>query len=265
MTDCPTRFTLLRWRTDDLPALEQVEVDRHVASCPPCRARAAGIDADVSAYQERSEEHLERLSRALRREKARGGRGAADLVALFKNRIAPALGIAMAAAAIVILVVRPFDDGARPEEEPVLSFKGAVSFQVAARRGDDQFTVDGSAGLMEGDALRFTVTAAEAGYLSIISIDAAGRVSCFYPDTAPPDDPDPYRIDTQGRHELPGSIIMDGSSGIEEIVMIFSARRFDRREVHARLGGAAAAGGPFPRMGGLTVESLRIEKAPRER
>jgi hypothetical protein len=265
MTDCPSRFTLLRWRTDDLPALEQVEVDRHVAGCQSCRVKAAGIDADASAYQERSEEHMERLSRALRREKAHGAAGATDLGALFRNRIAPALGIAMAAAAIVILVVRPFGDGDGSREEPGISFKGAVSLQVVVRRGDAQFTLDDDDDLREGDALRFAVTAAEAGYVSIVSIDAAGRRSCFYPETDPLADPGPYLIDAPGRHELPGSIIMDGSSGIEEIVMIFSARRFDRREVHERLGSAAASGRPFPRMDGLTVESLRIEKTPRKR
>ena len=211
---CPGRLVLARRALGELDAEARAEIDAHVDGCAACRALAAEIEANLDSYAKNSDAELARLAAQLPRRR-RAGLG---------WLLAPALTAAAAAALLLLW----------PTEE--IGFKGAFAARVVAKRGDAQIVVRDQERLRPGDALRFVITS-DPGYLSVVLVDARGRVWPFYPDTDPEQDARPWRIEAKGRHELPGSVVLDDSLGPERIVLIFSTRVFDRAEVHRRLAG----------------------------
>lgn len=258
MSECPSRFTVAQWKIDDLPALEQVAVGEHIASCPACRAIAAEIDGNMAAYRESADASRERLARSLRRDKAGVAGGGVNLGILFRNRIAPAIGIAAALATIAILVADPFDQRGEADGEET-AFKGAWSFDAVAMRKGERFEVAKGAVLYEGDAVRFAVTVDGTAYIALFGVGPEGTVTPYYPESPPKSDPAPMRLDDAGRHELPGSVVLDGSTGTERFFVFRSDEEFDRREAEKELR-ASWKEGSSPAVEGIDVEELAIEK-----
>jgi len=258
MSECPSRFTVAQWKIDDLPALEQVAVGEHIASCPACRAIAEEIDGNMAAYRESADTSRERLARSLRRERAGAAGDGVNLGLLFRNRIAPAIGIAAAVATIAILVADPFDQRGEADEEET-TFKGAWSFDAVAMRKGERFEVENGAVLEEGDAVRFAVTLEGTAYIALFGVGPEGTVTPYYPESPPKSDPAPMRLDGAGRHELPGSVVLDDATGAERFFVFRSDEEFDRREVEKELRASLHKSSP-PSMEGLDVEELAIEK-----
>jgi len=261
MAECPPRFTLASLRVGDLPPVEARRVEEHVAACAECRAALDEIDANVAEYGARADDHLAQLMDRIAREPA-----AAEVVPLRARRsrlvpVAIAAG-SLAAAAVLALVLVPVLTG--PDaggDRPDVLFKGSLAVEIVAKRGADQFLVTDGAGLRPGDAIRFVVTTGEPGWLTVFSIDAAGRLSPFYPDSEPSDDPEPLWIARAGRQELPGSIILDDSRGHEEIVVIFSATAFDRASAHRKVTGARSPAAAAEVLGsGFALKVVRVVK-----
>jgi hypothetical protein len=226
MTECPSRYTLVRMLADDLPADERDALSRHLEGCEPCRQKLAEMQANADSYAADGEEHLARLRTQLGRQAERAPARPTWL------RLAPAGG-ALAAAAAVLLFLLPALEG--PESRPSpddIRFKGTMAFEIVARRVDRQFRVQQGTELLPGDALRFVVTVSEPGYLTVFSVDASGGVSPFYPDSDPAEDGAPLALDRAGRHELEGSVILDRSRGDECLAVVFSPEPFDRSRVH---------------------------------
>jgi hypothetical protein len=147
--------------------------------------------------------------------------------------------VAIAAAALVVVVTRPVKETAsppavtpRPGAGPM--FKGTLGLQVYARRAERQFSVRQGTQLTCGDELRFAVTTATAGYVTVFSLDGRDRLTPFYPSSSPDKEPRPLRVHRGGRQLLPGGITLDDAVGGEQIVVVFASREFDRRQVHRR-------------------------------
>ena len=228
MNECPSRFTLVQYLAGELQAEEREAVSRHLEQCPGCRERLAETEANAAAYAADQEQHLERFRSRLSEQPETAPARPTWL------RLAPAAGVLAAAAAVLLLLLPALEPGpGRPAEEEI-RFKGTMAFEVVARRESRQFRVEPGSELRSGDALRFVVAAATPGYLTVFSLDAAGSPSAFYPDTDPARDRAPLRLERAGRHELPGSIILDDSRGDEALVVAFSAEPFDREQVHGR-------------------------------
>jgi hypothetical protein len=242
MTDCPSRFTIARLCAGDLPPDELAEVREHVEGCDRCRDTLAEIDANAAEYHARADEHLAGLRARLEAEQRTAT--VVPIRAAPRSRVtkvAIALG-GLAAAALVALILLPLllqTDGGDPTGD--IRFKGRLAVEVIAKRGTDQFRVTDGSELEADDALRFVVSTGAAGWASVFSLDASGSVSPFYPDSDPAADPRPLRIPDSGRHELPGSIILDDSTGHEDIAIVFSRERFERAPVHRTIAGAAGA------------------------
>jgi hypothetical protein len=241
MSECPSRFTLVRFKAGDLEEPEAGALSAHLEQCAACRETLAGIERNVSQYESGAEERLARLRARLDREDPRNP-GPVPPTWL---RLAPAGGaLALAAAAAALVVVLPSlkegspgpAAGVEPADPTASSvrFKGAVAVEVVARRGERQFRVEKGAELRPGDALRFVVTVGAPGFISVFSVDALDNVSPFYPDSDPGSHPAPFRVDAAGRHELPGSIILDDSVGDECLVVAFSEKSFERPAIHRR-------------------------------
>jgi hypothetical protein len=224
MSEHPSRFTLAQWKVSDLSSAELAEIERHAEQCGDCRATLAAIERLSEEQESRLEQRLaafdERLEAAVARSRRR-----TSLVAA--GTIAAAAGIAL------VLVLAVGTSGPRPatEQPAYTGLKGTMKFQVVAKRGDNQFRVDPGAELRENDALRFVVVTDRGGWVAVFSVDTRGAVSPFYPDTEPDRDPSLLRLDGAGRHELPGSIVLDDATGPEHLVVVFSPGEFDRGEV----------------------------------
>ncbi len=177
------------------------------------------------------------------------------------------IGGGLAAAAALVLGVYLTLGGAPPKPggDDGIRYKGVVSVEVVAKRGDRQFRVEPGSALLENDALRFIVTTGTPGYMDLFSVDSKGRVSPFYPESEPDADPAPMTLGNAGRHVLPGSVILDDALGEEHIVLVFSEAVFDRDEVQKEIRSTGAMG---PRAiigrpggdGALIVERLTIRK-----
>ncbi len=228
MGDCPSHLTLSRFKTDNLNPAEAKSVVTHLATCAACRSLSSSMDENIAQYEAIAESGLDALLHRLDAERVRKN-------SVIRRRAAFSIGIAAAAAAAAVLLVlsigtkRP----GGPTEDADVAFKGAFSMEVTGRRGADQFAVGQGARLLEGDAIRFTVTVDKPGYVAVFSREADGEVSSFYPDTSPTADPAPLFLDAAGRHTLPGSIVLDDALGKERFIAVFSAQPFDRAKAAA--------------------------------
>ena len=264
MTEHPSRFTLALRSAGDLFTDERDRVDAHVAACSECGAIASEIERDRVDYESRAEAERERLMAALS--------NAPREVGTARPSRQRALGFGVAAAAlaaaacVALLVVAPQlrehrREGAAAVEAPDVAFKGALAFQVVARRGDAQFAVRPGDALEAGDALRFVVTAPEPGWIAVLSVEGTGRISVFYPADPAGVGPWPMRLDGMdgtGQYELPGSIILDDAPGSETYVVIFSKAPFSKGVAERAASALAAGHGGIP--DGIAGRALRVRK-----
>ncbi len=239
MAECPSRFTLVQHEVGDLPSAEGEALSAHLAQCAVCQQRLAELQRNRGTYESRQQEHLAALHARLSAEQQPAEQRPARARSRWL-RLAPAVGGLAAAAAVALYVLPDVLPGlpgseAAPElgvSSSDVQFKGTVTVQIVARRNGRQFEVAPGVELKPEDALRFVVTSSSSGYVSVFSIDAEQRVSPFYPDSDPSRVPEPMALTTAGRHELPGSIVLDRVSGDECFVVAFSEQRFDRERVH---------------------------------
>ncbi len=235
MTDCPTRFTLVEWKTGVLAPRAAAAVEQHLGGCESCRANIAEIEQHRTIFETRGSEHLTDLRERLAAETV------PEVTRTGWNRwpkLVPAACALAAAAAITLVVVFQSEEPVQQQNRDEIQFKGELSFEIVAKRFDRQFHVREGALLKENDALRFVVTTNAAGYLSVFSMAQSGVVSPFYPESAPARDPRPMRLERAGRHELPGSVILDAAEGNEYFIILYSPEPFDRQIIHDRVKGA---------------------------
>lgn len=228
MSSCPAPFSLVQLTTGDLTAAQRAEVESHVEGCHGCKEKLASLCTNVEIYGQRQEAHLASLKSRLAVEKATE----AARERRWGWKWIPTLAAPVAAAAVLLLIWLP---GQHDQSGGGIRFKGALSAKVVAQRGGQQFVVKNGSQLTKDDALRFILTASSAGFVTVFSVDSQDRTTPFYPETDPVGDPTPLRMEKQGKHLLPGSIILDGSVGREQIVIVFSEREFRRDALHGRI------------------------------
>jgi len=226
MSECPSRFSLLQLASGDLPSDERRLLSEHVEHCLACREMLNEIESNAAVYNSREPEHLAKLRARLSVEEQQYP------VRPLWMTFAPVLGGLVAAAAIILMVVPQLIEPEKTTESTDIRYKGTMAFEIVARRNGQQFRVKQDMELFANDALRFVVTIGSSGYLSVFSIDADNRISPFYPDSDPLANPDPMMLDRPGRHELPGSIILDQVVGNECFIAAFSEKTFDRDRLH---------------------------------
>jgi len=233
MAECPSRFSLVQWKSGDLSEVETRALDEHVARCAACQAKVRQIEENLTQYCPKQEAYLAQLVSCLSTERPTER----PSWTLFPKRVfwTLALGSTVVAAVVGLISIYPGKEQTVQQQQTAVRFKGRVVMRAVAQRGTDQFAVEPNAKLFPGDALRFIVTTRSQGYLSIFSIDSQHIIAPFYPDSDPVSDPKPMVIKSAGRHELPGSIVLDDAIGAECIVAAFSQEPFDRGALHERV------------------------------
>lgn len=221
MSNCPSILTLARFVAEDLDDEAANTAKKHLRICSKCQMETNSIKSNSESYLENETVHLNRLRESLKLEKRRSIRFGG----------LTSMGLATAAAAVIAIFVFFKQE----TKEPDIMYKGIMTFDLVSKRGEQQFKVNEDEILQENDALRFVLFTGEAGFIYVFSMDTEGDVSPFYPDSYPNNDPLPMFLDGPGRHELPGSVILDDNLGYEYFVVAFSDSKFLRTELEGRI------------------------------
>jgi hypothetical protein len=205
-----------------LSAAEEAAARAHLAACPTCAgqleaARAAGEEFARSVLPRTLPRVRERLARPAWTRSWR----AFTLLPVS----------ALAAAAVLLVVLRGGAPAVHPVEGGDLAVKGGATLRVFADHEGHVFQVRERDRLAPGDRIRFVVEPAGLPYLLVGSVDGTGAASIYYP----------YDAHASGRLapaitiELPGSIVLDAAPGPERLFALFSREPLDAQVVRAAL------------------------------
>jgi hypothetical protein len=210
-----------RWLSGELSPSEEGELMVHIAGCSRCAAAAGALRAS-------REEGLPPLA-AL--ESVRSAKAAQDVPRPRRRRWRGpvfAAGLAGALAAGVLLVVRP-----APVPEPGIGIKGsgvAVTMYVQ-HDGEVRRSVPDEV-VVPGDAIRFAVTTPVRSYVGVLSLDAKGHASVYFP-LGPRAQP----IGPGVEEPLPIGTRLDGTVGAERIWALFCSSPVELGPLRAQLEG----------------------------
>jgi len=198
------------------------DVRAHLASCDRCRNRLAEFEAiEAPTFEDLFAQSLER----------KPPRNATRLAI-------PA--VVLAAAAALVLGVR---EKRNAEVPAVTRSKGVLSLDLVRRGSSGEVTRPAQGGaVFRGDALRFEVTAARAGFVTVLGLDAAGAVTVYAPTSE-----STIHLEAGAPTVLPGSVVADGTLGPERIVAVHCAKpsTLDELQEAARRALSQAGGNPL--------------------
>jgi len=153
-----------------------------------------------------------------------------------------------------------------PSADPSgIAVKGEGGLLTYVRHGDKVSRLVPGSVLQAGDALRFAIDPRGNAYLMIAGVDGAGGVSAYYPFGQWRSMP----VASQGRFEVPGSIVLDASAGPERIFALLSPRPVDGNLVRTQLESLARRGPRVIRSSldlqvpGAEISSVVFEKRER--
>jgi hypothetical protein len=173
---CISDLAFDQWEAGELARERSDELARHLAQCARCSGQRQSLRAQAQAFIDGPgrPERLPRLQARLVQQRTGRPRPRDVLRAL---PVAAGL-VAAAAAAAVLLVLAPGD----PEHATRRKGSAAVGFFV--KRGERVQRGSDGERVQPGDQLRFTLRSDRPTHLSILSLDARGVVSVYYPRTA---------------------------------------------------------------------------------
>lgn len=219
--ECVSDLSLDRLALGELGASEAAAVNGHLASCADCAAAGARLGEDRTLFARESNVAnlaADALMRAERRPSRRGWRWL----------LAPA-GLLAAGAAALVMFVRP---------ESAVRTKGEFSLSpyVLHAERDLAGTLHLGEPLHPGDRIQFRYNGARAGHLAIVSVDATGEVSTYYP-------PGDLAAPVEAGQDMPlvSAVELDGTLGAEVIVGVRCERPTAVAEIAAAARKAAAA------------------------
>lgn len=249
-------LTLRRYRAGELDEESRAAIHKALAEDPELRARLAAFDAEQAAFEaavpfERFAGGVERAARELRLQ----GRHPR----LTSRPWFASAGLALAAAAALLLWARP-DDGGRPRnaETPL----GANRIKGVEHGANPEVRVANASGaaqrvalpgkvfdLQRGDRVRIGVRPGVHGHVAVISVDERKQVTALYPESGQALEilPSAQTI------FLPDSVEFLGA-GHEVVYVLFSEQPFAIETVLSHLQSSAGAShdmGPSERLARL--------------
>ena len=206
-TACTSSLELDRFLLGELSGPDAERVRAHVESCERC----APVVAQMRAQREEALPPL-RMNPPLKLVASAPDEPRAIPMKPRAPRWWPriaAAGAGMAAAALALIALQP---------PPAERTKGAGGFSIAmyVQHGDEVRRAGPDERLQGGDAIRFSVTAEASGYAAILSLDAAGTASVYFPQTERA-----AALGAGADVALPISTRLDATVGEEKIVGLF--------------------------------------------
>ncbi len=231
----------------DLGAAEEQAARAHLESCDRCRSDFATLESSRA-------EHAAELPRYLRAIRARMPQTApANRWRWLFAAMVPAL------AALILVIARP-----KPPD-PELGIKGGATLRAYLRRDGKVLPLKDRDHARPGDEMRFVVTSTGQPWLLIASVDSTGKATIYHPyagDRSAALAPDAVS------YEVPGSIVLDDTTGPERLFALFSRSPLTAAEVKTALESIGSRGAPAIRdTQKLTLAAdqatLLLEKDPR--
>jgi len=197
--ECLSDLVLDRLLAGELAPGESHAAQQHLGSCSRCNAQCTQLERDRERYrlappplQANPERHTKRW-------------------ASWRLWLLP-VG-ALSAAAVLILLLRPGSGHGNFMAEATQT-KGSIRLGFYVKRGDTVRAGHSGDIVYPGEAVRFTYTSRTSGYLAVVSLDGAGKVSVYHPD---PDVNPAAPLAPAEDEPLPGSILLDDALGTEAV------------------------------------------------
>lgn len=246
---CLSDFKLDELVAGELDAAASREARAHVAACPSCAGRSAAREAERDAFQAEAPSFAELAELAARAGAKAPEQGAPSKVVplaaprprgrrllVAAGSVAAAGAIAAAAAFALFFRVDPAGDVAGDGTR----IKGGARVGFFVKRGDAVARGASGERVAPGDALQLTYTTQAPAHLAVLSVDASGAASVYYPAG-----PRAERIEPGREVPLPSSVVLDDTLGEERIFALFCADPIEIEPVRAALA-ARPASLPFP-------------------
>lgn len=223
-------------------AARRTEVEAHLMACARCAERWREVEAAQAAFRERPLPDFLSAS-------APGVTSLAEARAGAKRPsrwVGPAIG-ALALAAVVLLVVRPFgtapvggtagmggpggdEGGVRTKGQVGTLLMSVVTPGPGGARGPAHALAPTGETVHPGDILQWRVTLRAARHVAILSRDAASKVSVYFPSRgAMP------RLDAGEAQSLGTEVELDATLGAETIWALFCEAPEDLLLIHANI------------------------------
>ena len=228
---CLSDRALDRLVTEEAGPEERMGADQHTAVCPRCRERLT----DFQQAQADFAQHAPPLA-------------ASALSAQRLRRPSWVFGgLALASAACAWLVLRP----AVEQSGGPIRTKGAPRLGFYVKRGERVFEGATTVRLALGDELRFQYSSQQSLWLAVLGVDAARKVSVYYPALGPM-----QRVAAGRKQLLPEATELDDTIGEEALLGVFCETERDLTDQIARLTVQPdAAPGPA-----CSVDRIRVTK-----
>lgn len=232
---CISDLELDEWRAGEVEPARLQEIEHHVASCERCRRRKEMFEREAQAFLASAPSWKPRAASESPDRKKRAARWA----------VGAGAAMTLAAAAAVALLARPTTEvgGTR--------LKGGAHIGFFVKRGSEVVRGGNDEHVHPGDQLRFTVTTSQPSFVAILSLDARGVASVYYPATGAPG---PLSVGNDVA--LDGSIELDDALGEERLYGLFCEQTIDVEAARAELARTRSK----PVQPGCTTDSLRIVK-----
>jgi hypothetical protein len=218
---------LERYLADDLPPALKRTIEHALETSAALRARLEALRADNQAFF---------VTHPV-------GPLAARLETPRRSWLA-AWAPAFAATAAVVVAAIVY---VRRESEGDYSAKGNLALTVHRRTAAGSEVLAPGAAVHAGDTVRFELRAPAAGFVAVLSADAAGKVSVYHPTGGT--SAAPYRPQEP---LLPTAIALDATLGPETVYAVYANQPFELRPLINQL----EAGAPLRSGGGLEVETV---------
>lgn len=218
-SDCLSDLALDRLLSEERSGSpEETQHRAHIAHCARCAER-------FRTFREQAAEFRRRAPRRVVRAAPRPA----------PRRLLPVFfGVAAAAAAVLIVLLLP------PTTPDGIRLKGGLQLEAFVKHPSgavEQLLPGGTA--MPGDTLRFRVFAPRAGFLALLSVDGAGRLSSYL---APAPTLRPLRAGA--RQELDGAIDLDEVLGAERLIALLCPQQLTVETTLVRAQEALRTAGP---------------------
>lgn len=227
----PSAHTLSRLHAGELSGEEHDRVRAHLDDCAACRSVFESLEQSRAAFDREHdrEDFLRRAEEAAWRPRTAAANQTGG--AWWRILLRP---VPLAAAAAVLAGVLVLVWWSPPaERNGTTRMKGGtleLGYYVMEPGGP---VVAGPDRLLHpGDRIQFRLTAPAGGYVHIVGVDEAGAASVYFP--LPGTTPEPFPGGA-GR-PVPGSIVLDETTGRERIFLLICERPIDRSSL-ARLAG----------------------------
>lgn len=202
--DCTSDLTFDLLLAGDLSEANERSVRKHAEQCARCHDRLGEL-----------ERHREECAAAYPLESMPVARPAVGPQRRGRSAARVSLAALVVAAAVVLIVVRsPEDRGGRPSGDT--RSKGAGYLTMYVQHGGAVRVGATGERVSPGDVLQFTYTIPAPRFLAVLSLDAAGHASVYFPD----DQTTAWRAAPGTDVALPRSTTLDQSEGHETLFLL---------------------------------------------